>query len=200
MSVTVSFPSRVEDITGSDYLAVTPQPAALPLPVITLCKDIVSGYTGDYVLFQFQENEYVLMLSDSFEMVDGFSYISSSDFTAYDIVVQSHMQTVTKYTSGTLSGSVVGVGDGATVQEWSGSALFTYEDTVNQPDTYALYYDIFQDKQVMLFNSDNGIIYSSFDGFAKLQDGASHYGFLLCVCAAGVIMFGLVHALFKRLI
>ena len=57
MSVSVDFSSRVEELTGTDYLSVTPQPAALPSPVLTVCKDIVSGYSGDYVLFQFDTDE-----------------------------------------------------------------------------------------------------------------------------------------------
>lgn len=200
MAVSVDFPALVEELTGENYLSVTPQPCLLPSPVVSVCKDIVSSYSGDYILFQFDSDEFILLLSNSFERVDGFSYISTSDFAVYDIVVSNNSQTVTKYSSGSLSGTIYGIDSGVDIEQFNGSAVFVYDELQYQPDTYALYYDMVHDKQIMLFNSDNGIIYSSFDGFAKLQDGATYYGYFLCVFAAGAMVFGLIHALFKRLI
>lgn len=186
-------------ISSVDGLMCLPAPITFHFSAVSAARDCLSTYSGDYVFFQYDDDEYILILSDNWtESSTGL--LSCEGFQAYDIVVTENYKSFDKVSSGTVSGDLVGVDAGASVQHFGGSVAFPYSFDLLVSDSVSLYYENFEHYTLSISNTNNGVLYSSFDGFAKLQNTETHYLYLLCAVAVGAIMFGLVHALFKRLV
>ena len=182
MAETALFPPSVE--LGALYI---PAPAGVSLDSLAVLRDLVSDSVSDYVCFQYNENECILILSDSLTYENG--TFSADSFVAYDLMTVSGGQVVNR----NISGRLVGVGDSPEVLNFSGQ----FEDFEESPALFSLFYDSF-DSSIMISNSQNAILYSSVDGFARLHDSAAHYGFYISFVLSLFGVSSLIWSIFKK--
>lgn len=182
----VQFPSWV----GSqfEYTLIYPYSYTLPGEVLQIARDCVSGYSGDYFLFQYDADEYVLVLSDSLEQAE--SAFNCESFSAYDIQYVENTVTVQR----SISGNLVGFEDGAAAEHFSGS----FDAVEQRPSFYRLFYDTFEDTELHVSTADHAILYASVNGYASLHDASSHYGFATVVILSGMVMFYLINSIFRK--
>lgn len=183
LTATAVFPSTV--ISGALYV---PADFTVHDGLIQILERCVSGYSGQYLAFQYSDSEYIVILAD--DLVLSENAFSTSSFSAYDIVFTDNSG-IEEFS---FSGEKVVVGANPSVENITGD----YENYVARSGSYALYYDSFE-TDIMISNSNHGVLYSSEIGFAKLHDSAAHYGYYL---SWAVSLFGvsvLIWSLFKRL-
>lgn len=195
VDTSINFPGTAVDSVYSVSLSA----GSFPVEAVQLARDLVAGYSGDYLFFQYDEDEFTLILSDSIQTVDVLGNVGyhCDAFEAYSIHVTEHVQTAYRSNTGSLSGSIVGVEGGVAVEEFSGSFSGSYEVQEVSPSTYALYHDSFE-HELDVSNSAHAVIYSSFDGTPSLVDGAQKYGFMVSALMCGCIVFYFINSLLKR--
>lgn len=194
IDTSINFPDILTAIEV-EGVQVIPLAGTLPAEAVQLARDLVAGYSGDYLFFQLDEDEYTLILSDSLTVTESGYSCDSCEW--YDIHVTEHVQTAYRSNTGSLSGSIVGVEGGVAVEEFSGSFSGSYEVQEVRPSTYALHHAS-HDSYLGVNNRDHAVIYSSFDGTPSLVDGAQKYGFMVSALMCACIAFYFINSLFKR--
>lgn len=184
--VSVQFPDWVLD--QDDYVLVRPYSYVLPSEVVQIARDCVAGYAGDYFLFQFDADEWVIILSDALTV--GASSFDCEGFDAY--VIQYVQNTVTVQND--ISGNLVGFEEGAAAEHFSGS----YEVTESCPSFYRLFYDEFEEKELHVSTAEHAIIYASVKGYASLHDASAHYDFASVLLLSGMIVFYFINSIFGK--
>lgn len=188
----VNFPAI---LIVSELLPVVPVAGALPGEAVQLARDLVAGYSGDYLFFQYDEDEYTLILSDAItETAEGYT---CDGFQWFDIHVMQNVETSYRNNSGTLSGTIVGVEGGVAAESFSGQINGSYEVQTVKPASIELHHDSFEDS-LTVTNTNHAVIYSGFAGTPSLVDGAQKYGFMVSALISASIAFFFVHSLFKR--
>lgn len=194
IDTSINFPGTVVDSVYSVSLSA----GSFSAEAVQLARDLVAGYSGDYLFFQYDEDEYTLILSDSFQIVDVLGNIGyhCDEFEVYDIHVTEHTEIVSRSQTGTLTGTLVGVEAGVAVEDFTGSYNGTYQVKDVSPSIYALYHDSFE-YGLDISNSAHAVIYSSFDGTPSLVDGSQKYGFMISALIVGCIVFYFINSLMK---
>lgn len=182
----VDFPSWVGSLL--DYPLRRPYSYVMPSEVVQIAKDCVAGYSGEYFLFQYDADEWVLVLPDSLTV--GESVLDCDGFSAYDIQYVQNSATV----QNDISGNLVGFEEGAAAEHFSGS----YEVTEARPSFYRLYYDEFEESELHVSTSEHAIIYASVKGYASLHDASAHYDFASVLLLSGMIVFYFINSIFKK--
>lgn len=177
------FPPSVS-VNGSLYI---PASAGVSSDIIQIARDCVAGYSGDYVLFSYSDSETVLVLSDSMIFENG--TFSADTFTAYDIVSENQYQSVVR----SVSGRLVSVGTNPEISDFTGSV----DDERVLDTVYTLYYDSF-DSAISISNSNHAVVYSSFDGFAHLQDTSSYFLYYISFILSLFGVSCLIWSIFKK--
>lgn len=167
--------------------------------VVALAKDIVSDTFGDYVLLQYDLDEYLLIITGS--ITDNTGRYEVGDCEVYDLYVQTLTPeqmggTFVNAEKGVISGHISGVDTGGGVSSEDFTATMNYYPNrtfvqMYRLDTSALDYLYFM-------NNSNCIIYASMPGYAKLHDSQTYYSYFLSCLLVGCILFGLFRSIFKR--
>lgn len=182
----VSFPEVV--IPSDEYVLFQPYSYSLPSEVVQIARDCVVGFSGDYFLFQYDSDEYVLILTDLLESAEG--AFNCEGFQFYDIQYVENVQTV----SHDISGNLVGFEEGASAQHFSGD----YEVSEALPSYFRLYHDEYDDVSLHVSTADHAIIYASLSGYASLHDSSSYFGSATVMLLSGFAVFYLIHSIFNK--
>lgn len=171
--------------------------------VVSISKDLVSDYIGDYTLIQYDNDEYLLILFENFDIRSNGDYFVDGNIQIYDLYIQTLTPeqlggSFVVPEKGSISGHLSGVDTegGLISQDFSGTLSYYPNRTFVQ--LYKL--DITRLDRLIYSNSSSTIIYSSIPGFAKLQSGEMHYSYMLSCIAVGACLFGLIRSIYKRLI
>jgi len=184
--VDVQFPALI--ISQEEYVLQRPYSYTLPFEVVQIAKDCVAGYSGEYFLFQYDLDEYVLVLSDALTV--GASAFDCDGFSVYVIQYVQNSATV----QNDISGNLVGFEEGAAAEHFSGS----YEVTEARSSFYRLFYDEFEEKELHVSTAEHAIIYASVKGYASLHDASAHYDFATVLLLSGMIVFYFMNSIFKK--
>lgn len=158
-----------------------------------VARDLLAGYSGDYLFFRYSSSEYVLAKCDSLTFDGSYYQVPACDW--YSIYIDSSMSSVHVSEGGTVSGSF---GGSNSVGGYSGSYSGGFDLTVIDPPVYHLYY-YYDDDGLQVSNANDYLVYSSIKGMPHLIEGGTYYEYaqtaLLCV----VCMFVLISHIFKHI-
>lgn len=184
--VSVQFPDWVID--QDEYVLYRPYSYVLPSEVVQIARDCAAGYASDYFLFQYDADEWVLVLTDALTV--GESSFDCEGFSAYDIQYVDRSHIVTR----DISGNLIGVEAGAAAEHFSGD----YEVSEARPAFCRLFYETFEENELHVSTSEHAILYASVKGYASLYDSSSYYSFATVILLSGICMFYLINSIFKK--
>lgn len=159
---------------------------------LSLARDTVKGHLEEYYFFQYDDDEYVLLLSDDMQAFNG-TDCSASGVVA--VVFWRQDVSVPRSESISLQGTITEVGATPSVDD------VLLSGSVSAPDDVTSTWSIYQVSvdSLHVYNSSY-ICYSSVGEYQpKLVEGVSYYAFAGFVLALGVIGFGLVDRIFRRI-
>lgn len=175
------------DISASVYSGVIDSGA------VQIARDLLAGYSDNYLFFQFADGKYCLILSDDISYDDsGNIIVPQSDW--YGIQVQKSSHSVAVQESGSASGSYGGFNSsGGYSGTYSGSfSLQAADDPV-----YSLFY--YHDTDgVTIVNSQNYLIYGSLQELPHLIEGGTYYAFAQTAIICIICLFVLVDRIFRH--
>lgn len=161
---------------------------------LELARSLLAGYSGEYIAFQHDDDEFILCLSDSieFDLSTGHIIVGESDW--YDITITENSSTVTVYESGTASG---GFGGYQNAGQFSGNYSGSFPVTVREPSSYQIFY--YHDADgVELENPNNYAVFSSMSDTPKLIEGGTYYAFAQTAILCVLCLFVLFDRIFKH--
>lgn len=154
--------------------------------VLDAARGVLEGYTGDYYFFQYNIENWVLV------MYDGDSVVSPFGLVASDCNIVQFRKTVvdTPYSvSHNFHGTLVG-----TEEQILNGSFYTTEHQITTSYKITSYHR----DNVSISNSDGYLVYGSAPNLPHLIEGVQNYafaGFALCLC---VLSFKLIDRIFRR--
>lgn len=159
---------------------------------LELAKDCIKGHLEDYYFFQYDDDEYVLLLSYDMQ-----AYDSSNDCSAYDvtaIVFWRDDVSVPVSRSVSLQGTITEVGATPSVDDVLLSGSVSDDPAISS----TWHVSNFSVDSLHVYNTSY-ICYSSVgDYYPKITEGVSYYAYAAFVLCFGVIAFKLVDRIFRR--
>ena len=158
-------------------------------------KGCLSGYIGGYYFFQYDDDDFCLILSDDYD------YSSTGVFTASDCevfqfrrIVDTTSRTITIPFSGNQSGTYTGSdGAGGFTGSLSGSSsVQVYDSSVSY---CMMSYSV---SSVSVSNPDLILAYGDSEYLPHLQSGGDYYAFFAVCAFCAVVAFKLADRLFRR--
>lgn len=161
--------------------------------VISIAKSFTEGCYTDYYFFQYSATDFCLLVGD-LDISD--SGVSAAECQCYQI--RRSPVTVQTPVSIPFSGSENGQYGGSDgVGGYYGSV--TGNSSYNRSVTsYNYLFDSYTAYNVSVQNPGDYLVYSSAENFPHLVEGVQNYAFTGLALAFGVIAFGLVDRLFRR--
>ena len=159
---------------------------------VSIARDLLAGYSGDYIFFGYSSSEYVLAKCDSISFNGNSFVLPASDW--YSIYIDSSSHSVSVSEGGSVSGSFGGAN---TAGGFSGSYSGSFDLTVIDPPVYHLYY-YYDDDGLEVANPNSYIVYSSIKGMPHLIDGGDYYAFAQTAILCCVCLFLLISRIFKH--
>lgn len=163
--------------------------------VLSVARDLLQGYSGDYALFQFGGNalytSYYLVCADTVEFDSETAVITAYDNCTVYCIAALYQLEVPEPES--FSGSLIGTEE----QVLHG----TYQQNAIQKTEYVTrsfsVESVSADCQIPE-TAASYVVYGSAEGLPHLVDGAQNYLYLVAVLIVGCICFNLIDRLFKR--
>lgn len=181
---------NTQDVTSSTLTSFHVSMYTYDPVVIDMARDYVKGHLEDYYFFQYDEDEYVLILSDDLQSPE------NTDCSAADcrVIVFYRIDSVsTSSSSVSMSGTITEAG--ATPSVDSVSLSGSVSDTVVSSVYQALSISV---NSLHIYNSE-WVVYSSVSPVTgKLVEGVNYYAFAGFCLALGIIAFNLIDRIFKR--
>lgn len=158
--------------------------------VLDMARDYVKGHLEDYYFCQYDDDEYILILSDDLQSPE------NTDCSAADcqvIVFWRNDSVATSSSSVSMSGTITEAGASPSVDSVSLSG--SVSDTVVSSVYQALPLTV---NSLHIYNSE-WVVYSSVSPVTgKLVEGVNYYAFAGFCLALGIIAFNLIDRIFKR--
>lgn len=162
---------------------------------VQIAQSYLEGYTGDYFFFQYDDDDYCLILSDDGHM-SGDSYIATNA-TVHQIRVASvtfHNEVPFRgSTTGSYNGGSAGGPAAGSFTSTSLSGTSTY-DTVD----YNYFVESYTQSSVLIANPDDFLCFSNLEGKPHLIEGVQNYAYAAFLLAAGVCLFGFADRVYSR--
>lgn len=150
---------------------------------LSLARDFVKGYYGDYYFFQFDTDEYCLILSNDISFVS--TDASIFDATVYVFQCSPVMGSSSRELALTASDPV------------TTTAIYDITGSITLP-VYDWSFISFDLEACHIYNGEY-IYYSSVGQHApRLCEGVVYYAFLLCALVIGVTGWVIVDRIFRR--
>lgn len=167
---------------------------------VQIARDLLSGYSGQYLFYQESSTEYILALTEGLHMESDAYVFDSCDW--YDIKVTYSSHTVAVQESGSASGSASGGYAGyPSAGQYSGSYSGNYSGSFSlqaaDPPVYQvqLYHD---DDGVTVVNPSHYLLFGSLDGMPSLIEGGVKHAYLTNLLLCGCICFVLISRIFRH--
>lgn len=171
-------------------------PAALQI-----AKDFVSGYFGEYLFFQYSQDDYVLIYDTdiSIDETTG-NFITGDSFKVFEIGLYETSSPVVH--NDTFSASVVDIGSNTGIQSITGDIVRNDSETVQQWLTYRYTVDnSIEIQHSAPIGSAAGVeyvVYSSIGDNPRLIDSAALAGFFSSFVLSLIGVSFLIFSIFKR--
>lgn len=162
---------------------------------VEIARSYLEGYTEDYFFFQYDDDDYCLILSDNGYM-SGDSYIADNA-TVYQIRVASVVHHNEIPFTGNVSGSYNGVvGPTPSAGSFNSSSITgrSVYDTVE----YNYFVDSYTSSTVLIANPSDFLCFSNLEGKPHLIEGVQNYAYAGFFLASCVCVFGLIDRVFSR--
>lgn len=161
--------------------------------VLDIAKGFTEGCYQDYYFFQYNSTDFCLLIGD-LDISD--TGVSAAECQCYQVrrspvTVQT---TVNIPFSGSQNGQYGG-SDGVGGYNGSVTGNSTYNRSVT---SYNYYFDSYTAYNVSVQNPNDYLVYSSAENYPHLIEGVQMYAFAGFGLAIGVIAFGLIDRLFRR--
>lgn len=157
---------------------------------IQIAKDILQGCFKDYYFFQYDEDDYCLLVADKLNFSEGGCY--GNNVTVYQFTKIVEINSVPRSVQIPFSGQYGGVDGAGGIQ---GNSTFNYVDTVENI-TYK-YLEPYIVNSVTVANSDY-LVYGSDVLLPHLIQGVENYAFTAFCFTVGIVVFGLCNRVFRR--
>ena len=157
---------------------------------VELARDAVKTHNQDYYFFQYDDDEYVLILSHDMTTENGFD-CSAHDVTC--IVFQRIDTTYTEHDSMTISGTITEVGAPPRVDDVALSGSVSHSDSQTSWKTYLVIGD-----GVHVYNSEYTVYSDCCPYMPKLREGVDYYAVAAFILAGIIISFKLADRIFRR--
>ena len=164
---------------------------------VQIARDIVAGYSGDYLFYPVSDHAYALLLGD-YTFIQGSTVgledaYFASDFDWYLIEITTTTSTVSVSSSGSQSGAFWGYNN-------SGNYNGSYSGNILVPDksySYQVYY--YHDSDgVQIENPDCYAVWGSASTLPKLTEGGSMYAYALTALVGVGFAFMLISRIFHH--
>lgn len=172
---------------------------------VSLARDYLQDFTGDYLLFRYSGSVYFLFTGSDFTYDDGV-FTTGDSFKVTELqsvlVPQSPAEPYTDSFTGNISGQIIGVENGVAIESVDGLLSGTIE---RQPEPKPLvYYYITcsydMDRAITVecapdLSEMQPVVYTNLATFPRLIEGVSNHvfttNFILCIFSA-CLLFGTV--------
>lgn len=157
---------------------------------IQIAKDILQGCYRDYYFFQYDDDDYCVLVADKLNFSDGGCY--GEDVTVYQFTKIVENESVSHSIQIPFNGQYAGVDGAGGV---NGSSAFTYVETVE--NVSFKYLEPYTVNSATVINSDY-LVYGSGDSLPHLIEGVELYAFTFISLAIAVITYNIGNRIFRR--
>lgn len=162
--------------------------------LIDAVKGCLEGETDDYFFFQYDSDDYCLVISDDCAYDNGIFSASFGHVIRFHkrVVDRSYDHSVA--ISGQNSGQFAGPSNGG---GYSGGFSGSFSQRVYNFETI-YYLESFDASNVLVRNTDQYLTYGSFAGLPRLIEGVQNYAYFQVFLIVGIVLFKLCDRIFRR--
>lgn len=158
---------------------------------IQIAKDILQGCYRDYYFFQYDDDDYCVLVADNLHFSDG--GCSGEDVTVYQFTKIFEIDSIPRSIQIPFNGQYAGVDGAGGV---NGSSTYTYVETVE--NVSFKYLEPYTVNSATVLNSGGYLVYGSGDSLPHLVEGVEIYAFTFISLAIAVITYNIGNRIFRR--
>ena len=158
---------------------------------IDIARDCVKGSLEHYYFFQFDSDEYVLIMADDIQTIDNSFHFSAFDCTVY--VFYKEVTTVNNKNNIKLDGTIGSIGTNTSVED-----VLLAGTVDNKIDTVTWQIHTFPSETAHIYNTDY-LAYGDYGNLPRLVEGVSYYAYAAFALCLGIIGFRLLDRIFRRI-
>lgn len=157
---------------------------------IQIAKDILQGCYRDYYFFQYDDDDYCVLVADKLEFSSG--GCSGEDVTVYQFTKIAESESVPYSIQIPFNGQYAGVDGAGGV---NGSSIYNYVEAVE--NVSFKYLEPYTVNSATVINSGY-LVYGSGDSLPHLVEGVEIYAFTFISLAIAVITYNIGNRIFRR--